>query len=164
LYQALFALCSVLQQYLSRRLAASVCAVGFSILIASGNSPVHLFDLRSTQALYGDRKPSLLRCMTMTYMYRNLFSECLSSRTFPPWYLHEDWKATPILYLYGKKKNAMYHSTNCLAMLEREQAERRSLSRVVSLEGAGHFLYVQKHDECLKHVLAFLEAENTFSS
>ena len=49
-------------------------------------------------------------------------------------------------------------------MLEREEAEQRSLCRVVPVEGAGHWLYVQEQELCLKHVLDFIRAENTFAT
>jgi len=166
IYQVVLAICSVTQQYLSRHLAAAFCISTFSLLNVTGLFPMQSFDMKSRNAVYGDRKPGILRFMSMTYMYRNTFAPLLSGkkRKGLPWDpLHQDWKTTPILYLYGKDKNTIFHSNVSLAMLEREEREKRSLSRAVGIEGAGHFLYVQKQEECLKHVLGFIQAENTFA-
>jgi pimeloyl-ACP methyl ester carboxylesterase len=160
LYMLVLAICSLIQMYLPRQLAVAFFVPCMSLLLATGIFPLYSFDAASIQALYGDRKVGLLRMMAMSYMYRNAFS----SRPQNPFFLHEDWKAMPILYLYGEKKKSMYHSPNGLAMLKREEAENRSLSKAVGVEGAGHYLYVQKHDECLKHVLEFVKAENKFVS
>lgn len=166
IYQVVLAICSVTQQYLSRHLAAAFCISTFFLLNVTNFFPMQRFEGASRRALYGHRKPGILRCMSMTYMYRNTFAHLLSGKKkkgpiFDP--LHQDWKTTPILYLYGKAKNTVFHSNVSLAMLEREEREKRSLSRAVGIEGAGHFLYVQKQEECLKHVLGFIQAENTFA-
>lgn len=158
LYQLVFAISSAIQLYLPRRLAVAYMATSIYFLNLVGLVPTDLSDVRSTNDIYGDRKPSSLRCLSMMYMYRNIFT----AKEIPPWRLHQDWKTTPILYLYGKKKNTMFHAFNSLAMLEREEAEKRSLSRAICFEDAGHFLFVQKEEECLKHVLDFVRAENTF--
>ena len=165
LYMVVLAICSLIQIYLPRQLAVAFFVPCMSLLIATDRVPLYYFDMTSIQPLYGDRKVGLLRMMAMSYMYRNAFTEIVfASRKPKPLLLHEDWKAMPILYLYGEKKKAMYHSPNALAMLKREEAENRSLSRAVGVEDAGHYLYVQKHDECLKHVLEFVKAENKFVS
>jgi pimeloyl-ACP methyl ester carboxylesterase len=164
LYQVVLAICSFMQLYLPRQLAVAFVVPCFFLLVVAGVFPLYRFDIMSDRALYGDRKPGPLRMMAMSYMYRNLFTAIWSSSFLFPFNLHEDWKATPILYLYGKKKRTMYHIPYSLVMLKREEAENRSLSKAVGLEGAGHFLYVHKQDECLKHVLEFVNADNKFVS
>merc|ERR1719362_1474074 len=99
----------------------------------------------------------------MAYPYWNMLK--LPSKEIKKLFSHHrDWKAMPILYLYGTKKNAMFHDYSTLQMLKREETEGRSLSKAVAVEDAGHFLYIQKPEECLEHVLSFVNAENTFAS
>jgi len=164
LYQVVMAITSVIQQYLSRHLAAAFGSFSFILLGVTGLVPTYGFDSKSTGVLYGDRRPTLLRMTSMAYMYRNLSAALWSPQSVLQWNLHEDWKAMPVLYLYGKKKKTQFHDFRSLKMLEREEAEKRSLSKAIGLEGAGHFLYVQKQDECLRHVLEFITTENTFAS
>ena len=163
IYMILLATSSAIQLHLSRRLAVAFTTISFYILYFTGIFPLEMSDIKSRNAIYGDRMPGSLRCMSMTYMYRNIFSNIFASKTGFRFGLHQDWKTTPVLYLYGKLKNTQYHSNRSFAMLKREEAEKRSLSRAVGLEGAGHYLFLQKQEECLKHILDFIRAENTFT-
>ena len=76
--------------------------------------------------------------------------------------LHNDWKATPLLYLYGQRKWTQIHSNTTLKLLQREEAEHRSLSKAIAVEDAEHYMYVQKQEEYSKAVVEFMDAENTF--
>ena len=67
-----------------------------------------------------------------------------------------DLKRTPLLYLYGTEKRVQFHGDICVKVLEREEKEGRSLSKVVAVEDAGHYLYVQKFDVCFDEVETFL--------
>lgn len=154
------------QRYVSRLLAPFVVFPAFIFLSIAGISPTYDFDLKSIAPLYGEKKPGPQRILYMAYPYWNIFKLGLTQggpeaveRELSH---HLDWKAMPILYLYGTKKPCMFHEMNTLKMLEKEEAEGRSLSKVVAVEDTGHFLYVQKPDVCLKHVLDFVEAKNTF--
>lgn len=159
LYQFVFAISSMMQRCLPRIIAAAFAIFGYAVLTILRISPLKSSDFNSVDAIYGDRKPGLARWASMMYMYLNIFT----SDTMLRWRVHRDWKKTPILYMYGKKKRTHFHSNNVVAMLKREEVEQRSLCRVVPVEGAGHWLYVQEHELCLKHVLDFIQAENTFA-
>lgn len=153
------------QRYMSRILAPFVVFPAFILLGISGLAPTYDFDVKSIAPLYGDKKPGLQRIVYMAYPYWNIFKLGLTQgpeaadRELSH---HLDWKTMPILYLYGTKKPCMFHEMTTLKMLETEEAEGRSLSKAVAVEDAGHYLYVQKEDECLKHVLDYIEAKNTF--
>ncbi len=54
----------------------------------------------------------------------------------------------------------MFHDMKSLATLEREEKEGRSACRVVKMEGSGHWMYVQKPDECLNEIKAFMEQKS----
>jgi len=168
LYNFVFALGFLTQRYIAKLLAPFVVFPPLILLTILGLTPLHEFDPIATDPLYGDKKPGLFRLFYLTYPYWNYIKVCWAEKSWAgpkkTITLHQDWKATPILYLYGKKKKCYFHNFATLAMLEREEAEKRSLSKVVGVEEAGHFLFVTKHDECLKHVLDFVKAENTFVS
>merc|ERR1719253_106544 len=135
-------------------------------LVATGIFPIYPFDGKSLDSLYGDKKPGLLRMSYMMYMYRYGIYDAYKNGERDSISLHEDWKNTPVLYVYGKKKRDMYHSEDSLKLLEREETEKLSLCRVRGIEEAGHFFYVpeQKLEESVQHVADFIEAENTFAT
>ena len=168
LYNFVFALGFLTQRYIAKLLAPFVVFPPLILLTILGLTPLYEFDTIATDPLYGDKKPGLFRLFYLTYPYWNYIKVCWAEKSWAgpkkTITLHQDWKATPILYLYGKKKKCYFHNFATLAMLEREEAEKRSLSKAVGVDEAGHFLFVTKHDECLKHVLDFVKAENTFVS
>ena len=105
--------------------------------------------------------PPFLRALYMAFPLRRIFSDYVFQGKLPPG-LHEDWVKTPILFLYGTKKRAFFHDPHSKALLEREAAEQRSLSKAIAIEG-GHWMYHDHEDECLEHVAAFIDAENKFA-
>ncbi len=166
LYMAFFAIGFLVQRYISSALAPLVALPPLIFLTILGLTPTYDFDNTASEPLYGDKKPGLDRLFYIGYPYLNHFKLAWSGKKWRGAKalvtIHEDWKLTPILYLYGKKKKAQFHNFTTLAMLKREESEKRSLSKAVGLEEAGHYLFLQKHDECLKQVLDFVNAENTF--
>lgn len=71
--------------------------------------------------------------------------------------LPQDLSKVPVLYLYGASKPYEMDEPNAIAMLNREEAEGRP-SRVVRVENAGHFLYMQQPDICYSAMEKFFEA------
>ena len=67
-------------------------------------------------------------------------------------------KDTPVLYMYGPEKNAMFHDRRSLAMLEEEEKKGRSDCRVVRVDGAGHWMYhhTQRPDICEQEIRSFI--------
>ena len=168
LYMVCFAVGFFVQRYIARPLAPLAALPPLIFLTILDLTPTYDFDNTASDPLYGDKKPGLFRLFYMTYPYWNYIKICLSEMSFLEphsfFALHQDWKSTPILYLYGKKKKAQFHNLTALKMLEREENEKRSLSKAIGVEESGHNLFLQKHDECLKQVLDFIKAENTFAS
>ena len=166
LYKIVLAVSFLLQRDISKHLAAAVFIVGFSVLKLLRLDPLYPFDTEGSQALYKESKNKLglFRVMYMAYPYWSLVRDynSLGTDVLNKISLHNDWKATPILYLYGPKKRTQFHSTTTLKMLQREETEKRSLSKAIAVEDAGHYLYVSKQEECLKAVVEFMDAENTF--
>ena len=154
IYFYIMALGFLVQRYVSRKLAPVVTIPTFILVAVFGLLPTYEFDLKSIEPLYGEKKPGIQRILYMAYPYCNFFRH--NVKLFAH---HLDWKAMPILYLYGTKKPTMFHDQDILKMLQNEEAEGSSLTRVVAVEEAGHYLYVQKQDECLQHVLGYMRAE-----
>lgn len=166
-YKVVLAISFLLQRYVSKYLAA-VCVVSNHLIMQIFHlGPCYEFD--TSKALYENNDDgnvndknnrSLFRLIYTAYPYWILLRNMLLK--VPNLQLHSDLKATPILYLYGPKKRTQFHSFGSLELLKREEKENRSLSRVAALEGTGHWFYIQRQDECLEHVLDFMNAENTF--
>lgn len=158
-YQPLLAATSTLYTFVSKHLGLATLLLSSICLRSVRLLPTYPWD--NSKALYGTNAIGLMRMTHMTFLYRKLFVDYVFKKK-PPIALHNDWKKMPILYLYGKNKRASFHSPTSLALLEREFSAKRSLSKAVGLDGAGHWLYNQKQEECLEHVVDFIEAENTF--
>jgi pimeloyl-ACP methyl ester carboxylesterase len=92
----------------------------------------------------------------MCYPYYHMFIALLRRR-FDDVHIPRDLKTTPILYIYGTNKNIMFHDWKSLAILEREERENRSECKVVAVEDAGHWMYVQKLDCCLDEIKKFIK-------
>lgn len=61
--------------------------------------------------------------------------------------LPSDLQDTPILYLYGKNKNCMFHSTESLTMLEQGGDHIHKKTKAIGLEKAGHYLFTKIQEE-----------------
>jgi len=167
LYRIVLAKSFLLQRYISKHLAAVNFGLGFTTLGLLGLGPLYDWDGKSIEPLYKDKPKSLFRLCYMAYPYWSMFKGIgkLFGKTSSDddYKLHLDWKSTPILYMFGVEKKTMFHDNTSVRMLEREQAESGSLSRVIPVKDAGHFLYVQKQDECLNAVIQFMDDTSSSS-
>ena len=165
-YMFVFGTASWLSTNVSKYLGPLTFIPPMMFLMVTGIFPIYPFEQKTTEVLYGDKKPGLLRMSYMMYMYRYGIYDAYKNGERDSISLHEDWKNTPVLYVYGKKKKAMYHSEESIKILQKEETENLSLCRVRGIEEAGHFFYVpeQKLEESLQHVVDFIEAENTFAT
>ena len=105
------------------------------------------------------RTKDLKHFLYMTYPYYHMFKEVLkgSETVFDVATLPLDLKETPVLYMYGAKKNVMFHDNRSVALLEREEKEGLSESRVVRLEESGHWMYCQEPEVCENEIRKFLK-------
>ena len=179
LYQLLLAKSFFLQRYVSKYLSCFTFLSGFLTLELLRLGPLYPFDSASIQPLYKQvhKELSLSRVVYMAYPYWNIYkakfcsifssffgrrrknnNTTTTSGVFKDLTLHLDWKKTPILYMYGTKKRTQFHDETSLKMLEQETTteNNKSLSKVVPVEEAGHFLYVQKPKVCLDTVVRFM--------
>jgi pimeloyl-ACP methyl ester carboxylesterase len=92
----------------------------------------------------------------MSYPYYYLFKCFIIGKGLEDISLPLDLKSSPILYIYGTDKNVMFHDWRSLAILEREERENRSACKVVKVEEAGHWMYVQKLEVCVEEIKSFI--------
>jgi hypothetical protein len=155
-YQLIFASSFAVYNYISKPLSLLVL-LSSMFLGPLGISPTLEIDRK---VLLG-RKPPLnpFRMIYMAYpyfyLYKMIFTGskggALRYATLP-----KDLKKTPTLYLYGTEKRINFHDYGAVAYLEREAKENRSKSNAIAVENAGHWLYIQQPDVCMKHVLNFM--------
>ena len=99
------------------------------------------------------------RMAYMGYPYYNMLKMIFTGRAKGLLYcfsLPKDMNRTPVLYMYGMHKRVHFHIHAGLVALMEEQARERSKCRVVALEGAGHWLYLQKPEICMDEVVRFI--------
>jgi len=158
LYRIVLANSFLLQRYISKYVAAVTFIVGFTLLELFGLGPLFPFDTESIEPLYNKNGPkSIFRIMYMAYPYWLLFqTSTMKTKMKEEFKLHENWKETPILYMYGIKKRTQFHDERSIKMLESGAQHKTSTSRVIAVEDAGHFLYVQKPKLCVDSVYQFM--------
>jgi pimeloyl-ACP methyl ester carboxylesterase len=165
-YTSLFALCHSIQRYLSYWLAIPLVLVGYSVLHITSLLPIQFLDnvtfLSDRPKEYTLRKIIYMQ-YPYYYLWRGLISEgpkqflktTLSDATLPADVSSISPNGTPVLYLYGSKKNAMFHDTNTVTWLQQFPPNQQLMS-VVRVDGAGHWLYRQKEDACYDAICKFI--------
>ena len=73
--------------------------------------------------------------------------------------LPQDLAKVPVLYMYGTEKRAAFHVNASVKILEREHKENKSKSNAIAVDGAGHYLYIQKPDLCFDCVTSFMQKD-----
>lgn len=155
-YRTAFALSFAALQYISETagliLLAILKTIVFSILKLN---PLHDFE----GGHFRERAKDLKHFLYMMYPYYHMFKEMAkgSESVFTAATLPLDLKETPVLYIYGSKKNVMFHDYSSIALLEREEREGLSESRVVRLEDCGHWMYCQEPEVCESEIRKFLK-------
>ena len=165
LYKSLFAMCHAIQRYVSFWVAMPIELIGYSVLFLLCLLPVRFLDTK-TFLLERPKEYTPRRIMYLQYPYYYLlrgylsqgpelfWKTTMSDATLPE---HVSTvghhKGTPVLYMYGTKKNAMFHDTNAVAWLQHPDQRPSS---VVQVDGAGHWLYRHKEDICYEAICQFL--------
>ena len=166
-YTSLFALCHSIQRYLSYWLAIPVSLIGYSALHVLGLLPIQMLD-NITFLSDRPKEYTLRKIIYLQYPYyylwggfirqgpKQFLKTTLSDATLPE---NVSSDGTPVLYMYGTKKNAMFHDANTLAWLQQysfSQQQSSSSSAVILVDGAGHWLYRQKEDICYEAICKFI--------
>jgi len=104
--------------------------------------------------------PNVFHTIYMCYTYFNwIRRDTKKSVTIEDSTLPRDVSKVPVLYMYGTEKAANFHTEQSLTVLRREQDRQRSKTRVVAVDGAGHYLYLQKPDVCFDCVTQFMQGD-----
>lgn len=101
---------------------------------------------------------SVDRLLYMAYPYYHLFKLMFTGRVkeMRGCSLPKDLNISPVLYMYGMHKRVHFHVKSGLEVLKKESERKGSKCRVVAVEGAGHWLYMQKRDVCMDAVVKFM--------
>jgi pimeloyl-ACP methyl ester carboxylesterase len=160
-YTSLFALCHIIQRYLSYWLAAPVASIGYSFLFILGLLPIRWID-HKTVLSKRPKEFTIRKVISMQYPYYELWRGLLyqgpkrfvkttmSDATLPENVSNVD--GTPILYMYGTNKNAMFHDVNVIAWLKQQNSQS-----VVPVNNAGHWLYRQQENICYEAIRNFID-------
>lgn len=159
LYTALFATAHALQRIVSYYIAAPVQTVGFGSLMLLGLTPTGRIDQETFEAK--EPKMSLRKLIYMQYPYFYLYKGMLSGQSKELFkvngcHLPVNVEETPVLYMYGKDKVIQYHDDNVLAWLQKDGAKEGPKTKVVPVEKAGHWLYLQQETVCYEAVKSFV--------
>lgn len=155
-YRAVFAAAFGLRRYISKFLAQAVFLSGMITLTVLGLGPS--LDIDNKVFEQRQKKPPLDRFVYMAYPYYYALKSMVSGnleQDFPGMSLPLDLARTPVLYMYGTEKRIMFHDRRSVAMLENEN-KKGGKSKVVVVEKAGHYLYVQQEDICMKEAVKFV--------
>lgn len=162
-YRTAFAISFAMLQYISETVA----------LITMGILSTIVFKILKLSPLMHVDQEHMKKCakepkhfLYMMYPYYHMFREVSkgSANVFSASMLPVDLKETPILYIYGAKKNVMFHDNRSVALLEWEEKEGLSESRVVRLEESGHWMYCQEPEVCENEIRKFLRSGSEASS
>jgi hypothetical protein len=185
LYRIVFASSFLIQRYISKPLASLHFIFNMLALNFLGLGPCYNeLEIPALQTVYTKHTHvSISRRIYMQYPYWNMFkgylpwssssssslsSSSSSSSSSPSVVsinditLHDDWKTTPICYIYGNHKRTMFHDPHTVAMLKRDEQKQKESNnkrscKVISIEDAGHFIYLQQPDLCLNAVIDFMD-------
>lgn len=162
-YRTAFAVSFAALKYISETVGLIVLAILHTVVfIILKLNPLQDFDGEHSKECLKDLKHFLY----MMYPYYHMFKEMFkgSESVFADATLPLDLKETPILYIYGAKKNVMFHDYRSVALLEREEREGLSESRAVGLENSGHWMYCQEPEVCESEIRKFLNGGEASSA
>ena len=147
-YRVIMAIAFSIRLYISKILALIFAGLALTILGLLRLSPTYEIDAKVIQSR---RHPIKFdRLIYMAYPYAAMFRGRIEGFSLP-----KDLVKTPVLYMYGTKKRIMFHDKRALMVLEREERKGR-MSKAISVEDAGHWLYLQQPDICFEEVVKFI--------
>jgi pimeloyl-ACP methyl ester carboxylesterase len=150
-YQLFLASAFVIYRYLSIYATMVHFAIGNAFAMLLGIYPVSQGDMEFCAEFFKIQTIAQLRRLTyMTYPYAEFWKIVLQGKLksfLRQICLPKNVDETPILYLYGSGKPYDLSDANAVALLEREQLAGKP-SRVIKVDGAGHWLYRQQPDVC----------------
>mmetsp|Transcript_36877 Transcript_36877/g.66320 ORF Transcript_36877/g.66320 Transcript_36877/m.66320 type:complete len:346 (+) Transcript_36877:33-1070(+) len=162
-YQFVLGLAFGIQRYVANIFAIFGLIFGMiPLMVPCGISPTGKIDDDTRKEL---GVPDISHSIYMCYTYFNVvyrgegYKKLLTHQLDEDYTLPQDLSKVPVLYMYGTDKSANFHLEQPLKVLQREHDEKRSKSKVVAVDGAGHYLYLQKPELCFDCVTEFMKED-----
>jgi len=87
----------------------------------------------------------------LCYPYYHMFREALLGGALIDEFRMPPLTKIPMLYMYGREKNTMFHTQAALDYIDRSEG-----SEQVGIANAGHWVYHQQRDMCFEKVRSFV--------
>lgn len=149
-YRAMLAT-SFLLSRISGLLGTLYLSVGTSIifgLLGRWLNPVGTLDFEKGKG--ASRGDALFALPRISYPYYHIFKELIFGGAIKECKMPPVGAALPMLYIFGKEKNTMFHSNEGLAVLDKAKGCEQ-----IGVDDAAHYVYLQQPEECWKRVKAF---------
>jgi pimeloyl-ACP methyl ester carboxylesterase len=155
LYTSLYAVMHAVQRHIPwpylAALPLTVCGVCDQALRVLGLVPLKNIDYTTIADTYQKDRLSSRQLINMMYPYYQLYKNLLRGRPVIPTASCLSAQ-TPTLFLYGVDKTLQFHTKKDLVWM----GQYSHLMKSVAVDGAGHWLYVQKPDVTFDEIDAFL--------
>jgi pimeloyl-ACP methyl ester carboxylesterase len=160
-YRASLALCFVVRRYISVTCSSVTFMATFGILKIFNLLPTCPEDDRTLKIREKeDPHFKLSRVTYMAYPYYQLGKVRLSLgdifEAFPGFHLPKNSSAVPVLYMYGGGKAINFHDTTWLEFLDNVCKNENKKSKIVKVDGAGHWFYLQHPDLTFDEIKKFI--------
>lgn len=152
LYQVVLAMIWLMQRYVNRYMAWVAYTIWMQVLGLLGLLPICPDEVSNLMTRYPKQAFTMLY---RTYPYYGLWKAILGKtimQSFAGAFLPLDLNRTPVLFMYGAAKPFALHDHYALAIIEQNGYP----CRVVSVEQAGHWLFLQQPELCFQHVKDFI--------
>jgi len=134
-YQVLFALSYIVSETVSQHLGQMLAVVSF-IIVKLFCSPTPHDKLKVPPS-----EVTVDKFYPYYYLWKGILSKTLIEPAYP---------RCPVLFMYGTKKNVMFHDDSFITQLKKSDT-----NRVVSLD-AGHWFMVEKPEATVQNIREFL--------
>jgi len=157
-YRYVFSFAFAAQCYVANVLAIAVFILGMIPVVVLNIGPTGKIDEDSMKLVGKSNHPSISHMIYMCYpyFYADIVQKGVLDDTCT---LPQDLSKVPVLYMYGTEKAGKFHTEQSIKVLQRENKEKTSKSMAVAVDGAGHYLYLQKPDECFDCVVKFMKED-----
>jgi pimeloyl-ACP methyl ester carboxylesterase len=156
LYTSLYAVMHAVQRHIPlpwlAALPLTVCGVCDKALRVLGLVPLKEIDYTTIADTYQKDPLSTRQLINMMYPYYHLYKNLLMGRHVIPTASCLSAQ-TPTLFIYGVDKTLQFHTKKDLVWM----GQYSKLMKSVAVNGAGHWLHVQKPDVTFAEIDAFLQ-------
>lgn len=151
LYTSLYAFTYAIQRYVSGMLSRIAFAIGGSTLMLTGSYPVKKVDFKTLKNHYKKEELYSHKTISMMYPYYQMYRNVITGQPIfgKASFLNV---LTPTLFIFGQDKRIHFHTSRDIAWMG-----QYSHMKVVAVERAGHWLYLQEPDIAFNDIDIFLK-------